>query len=161
MLASYAKWYSFTPPHWPNMPPPLTRQPRFNQAHPIRRPRPAPVSRKWVVDKGLTHPGRSRDGWSALGRSVGRGLGRHRLRAVAGPGLLVPRVVGEAHLHLDDQALILGVYPVAGAGPSLDVGSAGDPLVGEDGVLQAVRVVYFRSVGDEGLAHPGRSPDHR
>ena len=24
MLASYAKWYSFTPPHWPNFPPPLT-----------------------------------------------------------------------------------------------------------------------------------------
>ena len=114
-----------------------------------------------VHSEGLTHPGRSRDGRSALGRSVGRGLGRHRLRAVAGPGLLVPRVVGEAHPHLDDQALILGGYPVAGAGPSLDVGSAGDPLVGEDGVLQAVRVVYFRSVGGEGLAHPGRSPDHR
>ena len=24
MLVSYAKWYSFTPPHWPNFPPPLT-----------------------------------------------------------------------------------------------------------------------------------------
>ena len=24
MLANYAKWYSFTPPHWHNFPPPLT-----------------------------------------------------------------------------------------------------------------------------------------
>ena len=24
MLPNYAKWYGFTPPHWPNFPPPLT-----------------------------------------------------------------------------------------------------------------------------------------
>ena len=24
MLANYAQWYSFTPPCWPNFPPPLT-----------------------------------------------------------------------------------------------------------------------------------------
>ena len=24
MLANYAKWYSFTPPHWHDFPPPLT-----------------------------------------------------------------------------------------------------------------------------------------
>ena len=24
MLPNYAKWYSFSPPRWPNFPPPLT-----------------------------------------------------------------------------------------------------------------------------------------
>ncbi len=49
MLASYAKWYSFTPPHWPNFPPPLTRGGRRSVLQLSNTPKPKP---RWDVHLG-------------------------------------------------------------------------------------------------------------
>ena len=89
------------------------------------------------------------------------GAGCPRLRAVAGQGLVVAGVVGEGHPHLDDQALVVGNYRLAGTRSLLDVHAAGDPLVGEDGVFHAVFAGDLRSVDGESFPDLRRSADGR
>ena len=66
MLALHTRWYSFTPPQWPNMPPPLTNALICN---PLPPPAPVPEYvnyrarvRKWsniqAADRTYTVPSR-------------------------------------------------------------------------------------------------------
>ena len=104
----------------------------------------------------LSHPGRTGDGGRAGRGAVGR---RHCRRGRAGQRLGIVRVVAERHLDLDGLAHVCGHQHVGRDGGPADRRVVGQPLVGEGGIGQPVRVGDARGARRQRLSHLGRTSD--
>ena len=78
----------------------------------------------------------------------------HRVRGRAVEALLVARVVGEAHLHLEGFALVVGRRRVGGSRRALNVS------VGDAGRVRRQRLAHLRRAADGGQTR-GRRVDRR